>query len=221
MRQKWPQHNHLNYISYIYIYISQHISPTSQFRRLFFSPHVLTGKLPNPIHFLLISFVSFFFSSCLSFIFSLSLRHENQCSSIIQLQQGACHSPAILFSRHYNIYLLPQVFTSLILPYLTFFPFCPRLEYLFFVSSGRLCSLSSCGLLLSSSIHYLIIFSLHFMCCYGYTSTTGQNAPFSSAFLAPLLLPLSFCCLYLFLTHPHAPVTLLFHRPDSHFKSKL
>lgn len=215
MRQKWPQHNHLNYI--LYIYISQHISPTSQFRRLcFFSLLMCSlGNYQTPSTFFSshLSLSSFHPASHLS---SLSLKHENQCSSIIQLQQGACHSPAILFSRHYNIYLLPQVFTSLILPYLTFFSFCPRLEYLFFVSSGRLCSLSSCGLLLSfSSIHYLIIFSLHFMCCYGYTSTTGQNAPFSSAFLAPLLLPLSFCCLYLFLTHPHAPVTLLFHRPDS------
>lgn len=56
------------YISHISAYLSYFSIPSSL---LFFSPHVLTGKLPNPIHFLLISFVSFFFSSCLSFIFSL------------------------------------------------------------------------------------------------------------------------------------------------------
>lgn len=81
---------------------------------------LLTGKLPTPIRFLLISFVSFVFSSYLSFI--LSSRLEDQCFSIIQSQQGACHSPAPLYPYHHQSLLFLK---SLLVSSLSsgFFPF--------------------------------------------------------------------------------------------------
>lgn len=189
---------HISPLIYIYIsYLSISLLLLNSIVSAFFFSSCAHWEITKP-HPLSSHLICLFLLFLLPLIYLLSLRHEDQCPSIIQLQQGACHSPAILFFHHYNIYLLPQVFTSLILPYPTFFSFFPRLEYLVFVSSGHLRSLSSCGLLLSfNSIHYLIIFSLHLVCCYGCTSTTGQNAPFSSISCTStppfiFLLPLSF-----------------------------
>lgn len=82
----------------LYILRAQHIAPTSKFYLFcLFPPH---WEITNPIRFLLISFVSFVFSSYISFI--LSSRLEDQCFSIVQSQQGACHSPAPLYPYHHQ-----------------------------------------------------------------------------------------------------------------------
>lgn len=97
------------------------------------------------------------------------------------------------------------------------FFFLPWQEYLVCAPSGRLCYLNPCRLLLSinSSLGHLFtfLFLVHSVC--NYTLSTGKNTFHFSLFIEPPLPPLSYCCLYLFLTHPQALITPLFYLPDN------
>lgn len=142
---------------------------------------------------------------------SLSLSHSRGCVTL-PLSSHHHFFPLIISL----ISLLPQANTGLIFASPAFF-FLPWQEYLVCAPSGRLCYLNPCRLLLSinSSLGHLFtfLFLVHSVC--NYTLSTGKNTFHFSLFIEPPLPPLSYCCLYLFLTHPQALITPLFYLPDN------
>lgn len=136
---------------------------------------------------------------------SLSLSHSRGCVTL-PLSFPLIITSFLSSSVPFLFFLKPTQAWSL-LP-LHFF-FLPWQEYLVCAPSGRLCYLSPCRSLLSfnSSLGHLFtfLFLVHSVC--NYMLSTGKNTLHFSLFIEPPLLPLSYCCLYLFLTHPHALIT--------------